>query len=219
MGDKIYLCLAFELMGKYSNVILYNYDTNMILGCAHNVGAEKSREREMYGGLPYVYPPKQNKADILNYHGEVDYANLPRDFYWFSKGFASQCIRKSLDSIKYFVGLRNLTPAISKDYREYSLYSDLIKEMKEELEDGILKPDSIVQILRDETRSVYHPIIDWYYDDKKVVEDTTIEFDDTEEDKQFKREYISRYIDDKPKLQPITVSAMLVAMEDVNNIV
>lgn len=41
LGDKIYLCLAFELMGKYSNVILYNYDTNMILGCAHNVGAEK----------------------------------------------------------------------------------------------------------------------------------------------------------------------------------
>ena len=128
LGDKIYLCLAFELMGKYSNVILYNYDTNMILGCAHNVGAEKSREREMYGGLPYVYPPKQNKADILNYHGEVDFVNLPRDFYWFSNGFASQCIGKSLDSIKCFVGLRNLTPAISKDYREYSLYSDLIKE-------------------------------------------------------------------------------------------
>ena len=52
-------------MGKYSNVILYNTDTDIILGCAHNVGAEKSREREMYGGLPYVYPPKQNKADIL----------------------------------------------------------------------------------------------------------------------------------------------------------
>lgn len=56
LSEKIYLCLAIELMGKYSNVILYNYDTNMILGCAHNVGAEKSREREMAGGLPYVYP-------------------------------------------------------------------------------------------------------------------------------------------------------------------
>ena len=46
-------------MGKHSNVILYNYDTNLIIGCAHNVGAEKSREREIFGGLPYVYPPKQ----------------------------------------------------------------------------------------------------------------------------------------------------------------
>ena len=36
---------------------------------------------------------------------------------------------------------------------------------------------------------------------------------------QFKREYISRYLDDKPNLQPITVSAMLVEMEDMNKIV
>lgn len=60
LSEKIYLCLAIELMGKHSNVILYNYDTNLIIGCAHNVGAEKSREREMAGGLPYVYPAKQN---------------------------------------------------------------------------------------------------------------------------------------------------------------
>ena len=60
LSEKIYLCLAIELMGKHSNVILYNHDTNVIIGCAHNVGAEKSREREMAGGLPYVYPPKQN---------------------------------------------------------------------------------------------------------------------------------------------------------------
>ena len=57
LSEKIYLCLAVELMGKHSNVVLYNDDTNVILGCAHNVGAEKSREREMAGGLPYVYPP------------------------------------------------------------------------------------------------------------------------------------------------------------------
>lgn len=65
VGENIYLCLAFEFMGKHSNVILYNYDTNMIIGCAHNVGAEKSREREIYGGLPYVYPPKQVKNDKI----------------------------------------------------------------------------------------------------------------------------------------------------------
>lgn len=62
IGEKIFLCLAFELMGKHSNVVLYNYDTNMIIGCAHNVGVEKSRDREIYGGLPYVYPPKQVKT-------------------------------------------------------------------------------------------------------------------------------------------------------------
>ena len=71
LSEKIYLCLAVELMGKHSNVVLYSYDTNIILGCAHNVGAEKSREREMAGTLPYIYPPKQKKLDILQLCYEI----------------------------------------------------------------------------------------------------------------------------------------------------
>lgn len=51
------LCLTIELMGKHSNVILYDRETSVIIGCAHNVGAEKSRYRELQGGLKYIYPP------------------------------------------------------------------------------------------------------------------------------------------------------------------
>ena len=51
------LCLCIELMGKHSNVILYDRETSIIIGCAHNVGAEKSRYRELQGGLKYIYPP------------------------------------------------------------------------------------------------------------------------------------------------------------------
>ena len=65
LNEKSLLCLAIELMGKHSNVILYNYDTNVIIGCAHNVSSEKSRERELAGLLPYIYPPKQKKRDLL----------------------------------------------------------------------------------------------------------------------------------------------------------
>lgn len=65
LSEKIYLCLAIELMGKHSNICLYSYDTNVIIGCAHNVGSEKSREREMMGGLPYVYPPKSTRVDYI----------------------------------------------------------------------------------------------------------------------------------------------------------
>lgn len=64
IGEKIYLCLAIELMGKHSNVVLYNYDTNVIIGCAHNVGSDKSREREVIGGLPYAYPLKHSKQNF-----------------------------------------------------------------------------------------------------------------------------------------------------------
>lgn len=126
LGDKIYLCLAIELMGKYSNVILYNYDTNIIIGCAHNVGSEKSRERELAGTLPYVYPPKQNKLDILNYFGEVDYSNLASDFYMFSKSFARLCENVPLSKLKSYVCLENLSPCISNDYKVYCLFSELL---------------------------------------------------------------------------------------------
>ena len=65
LGDRIEECLSIELMGKHSNIVLYNTDNNIILGCAHNIGAEKSKERELAGGLPYIYPPKQNKRNLL----------------------------------------------------------------------------------------------------------------------------------------------------------
>ena len=128
LSEKIHLCLAVELMGKHSNVVLYNDDTNVIIGCAHNVGAEKSREREMAGTLPYVYPPKQNKIDILNYNGEIDYNRLNNDFYWFSKSFANLVSGKEIEKLRNYVQLKGLSPAISTDYSQYSLFSELLSE-------------------------------------------------------------------------------------------
>ena len=70
LGERINLVLSAELMGKHSNMILYNADTKIIVGCAHNVGEEKSKERELAGGLNYVYPPKYYKKDILEINEE-----------------------------------------------------------------------------------------------------------------------------------------------------
>ena len=126
MGDKIYLCLAVELMGKYSNIVLYNTDTNIIIGCCHNVGEEKSRAREMAGLLPYTYPPKQFKTDILKYNGEIK--NLNENFYGISKAFENQIKYCSLSEIQDFMMLKNISPAISEDFSEYTLFSKLIKK-------------------------------------------------------------------------------------------
>ena len=71
LSEKIYLCLAIELMGKHSNIVLYNYDTNVIIGCAHNVGAEKSSVREMMGSLPYAYPPKHSNVRFSGLSSEL----------------------------------------------------------------------------------------------------------------------------------------------------
>ena len=65
IGQLANLCLAVEIMGRHSNVILYDFRSKNILGSAHNISPEKSSVREVYGGIPYIYPPKQIKTDIL----------------------------------------------------------------------------------------------------------------------------------------------------------
>ena len=140
LSEKIYLCLAVELMGKYSNVILYNYDTNIILGCAHNVGAEKSKEREMAGGLPYVYPAgrptdwyasedslaKNYSQDINsvidNYYSDCIYS----DKFTRLKDSCRQIVNSKLKKDKN--SLKKMQYRLDKEFDsdKYRLYGDLI---------------------------------------------------------------------------------------------
>ena len=94
-GEEILLCLAIELMGKHSNVVLYSFDTNLIIGCAHNVGSEKSRERELYGGMPYVYPPKRKNIDFIGLSSKLT-------------GFANEFIDNYYSKIQYDEKLKTL---------------------------------------------------------------------------------------------------------------
>ncbi len=77
-SQKRSLCLCIELMGKHSNVILYDKENSIIIGCAHNVGPEKSRYRELQGGLKYIYPPRGNKFEGIPLCKVLD-KNLPLD--------------------------------------------------------------------------------------------------------------------------------------------
>jgi predicted ribosome quality control (RQC) complex YloA/Tae2 family protein len=132
LNEKINLCLAIELMGKYSNVILYNNSTKNIIGCAHNVGSEKSREREVAGTLPYIYPQKQNKTDILRYFGQLYYQNLNSDFFGISQGYQElfQAKNVTLEKIKDYMEMESVefSPAI-KDGK-FSIYSELLDSPK-----------------------------------------------------------------------------------------
>lgn len=140
LSEKIYICLAVELMGKHSNIILYNYDTNIILGCAHNVGAEKSREREMAGGLPYVYPSGRPKNWYTNENSfasqkSSDINSLIDDYYaeWMfedkfqrlkdnCKQIVSSKLKKDKNSLKKIEA--RLAKEVNSD--KYRLYGDLI---------------------------------------------------------------------------------------------
>jgi len=140
IGEIIPLCLAVELMGKHSNVILYNYDTNVILGCMHNIGAEKSREREMAGGLNYVYPPKNKREDYLNTPEvfidarlQIDKENLAESFSsyfkYVSKALMNEIIKSGeiKNNLAVVSKMQDINPSIAKDYSDFSVFS-FVKE-------------------------------------------------------------------------------------------
>lgn len=113
LGEKIYLCLAIELMGKHSNVCLYNYDTNVIIGCAHNVGAEKSSVREMMGGLPYAYPPKAVKKSFSGLYDLIK---------------NDSCINDSIDN--YFADIQEKEKIKNLKSKLYSFANAKLKKAK-----------------------------------------------------------------------------------------
>lgn len=142
LNEKSQLCLAVELMGKYSNVILYNYDTNVIIGCAHNVSSEKSRERELYGMLPYIYPPKQKKKNLLkvsfeSFKNSVDIENLASSisskYHYLTTALVQDIILtvkefsldKLYDNLCGFLEQKSFIPFISEDFSKFYLFDFL----------------------------------------------------------------------------------------------
>ncbi len=138
LNEKSVLCLAIELMGKYSNVILYNYDTNVIIGCAHNVSSEKSKDRELSGLLPYTYPKKQRKINILKTSFEdfknnivsENYADeISQKYYYITKCIVNQIIDNLnnfsilnlYNALRDFISLNAVEPCIKDDFLYYSV--------------------------------------------------------------------------------------------------
>ena len=138
LNEKSQLCLAIELMGKYSNVILYNYDTNVIIGCAHNVSAEKSRERELYGMLPYIYPLKQKKNNLAkvtfeSFKSSIDIENIAQSiaskYHYLTISFVQDVIdsinpfslEMLYERLKSFLNQKKYRYFITQDHSKYFL--------------------------------------------------------------------------------------------------
>lgn len=146
LNEQSKLCLSIELMGKHSNIILYNSDTNVIIGCAHNVSPEKSKERELAGLLPFIYPPKQKKKDLLKTSFEQFIILIEQDlnlietkladsFYYLTKPLVRLLMKKfnispasNIDDfflfyneLKSIIDLKNISPNISNDFSEFSI--------------------------------------------------------------------------------------------------
>jgi len=131
IGQVVSLCLAIELMGKHSNVILYNSRSKVILGSMHNISPEKSSVREVYGGIGYIYPPEQYKTDILKTsYGAFSEALKSREdtikainghYYYLSIPLIEKSVVNCADSAETFTALQKLVSGEDKS----SMYSIL----------------------------------------------------------------------------------------------
>lgn len=66
LGNRFTKILTAEIMGRHSNLILWEQESQKILAASHNVTQEMSRQREVACGLKYVRPPKQEKTAIFS---------------------------------------------------------------------------------------------------------------------------------------------------------
>jgi len=116
IGSLTRLCLTAEFMGKHSNIILYNTLNKIIIGAAHNISPDKSSVREIYGGINYIYPPEQNKLDILKTSystffeiaKEKDIKLISDNFYYFSQSVLKKVFEKNISVEESFNFLQNL---------------------------------------------------------------------------------------------------------------
>jgi len=109
IGSLTRICLACEFMGKHSNIILYNASSKIIIGAMHNISADKSSIREIYGGINYIYPPLKEKLDILNCSYSTffeiaqsrDVKIISENFYYLNQALLNEIFRKhdSLEEI------------------------------------------------------------------------------------------------------------------------
>lgn len=88
-------------------------------------------------------------------------------------------------------------------------YEDLLIELKEEIQDGMISISDEIQILRGYSRNGYKPILDWYYSKKIMLE---LLEDMSEEE-------ISLYNKDVEKLITLKLDDVLNEMEKMDKII
>lgn len=93
-------------------------------------------------------------------------------------------------------------------------YQELIDELKDEMGDGLLNKNSVIQVLRDEKADQfgYFPIIDWYYNKQTMIQELAPDKTDSKEDIKDKQLIKQQYDLDLPFLKDMTVEACLAEM-------
>lgn len=134
--------LIIEIMGRHSNIILVNLETNKIIDSIKKVDLTISRERQILPGLDYISPPDMGKANPLNLNKEVFLEKITgedkdlamanffhRNFLGLSPIIGKEiCLRTNIDFNMKIKDINEET--LSSIYRSFKLLMEEIKEHK-----------------------------------------------------------------------------------------
>lgn len=70
LGDIVTVTLACEIMGKYSNLIVINNE-GKIIDSIKRVDGDMSRERIVLPGMPYEFPPRDDRISFVDSNEET----------------------------------------------------------------------------------------------------------------------------------------------------
>lgn len=98
-------------------------------------------------------------------------------------------------------------------------YSELLKELEEELRDGAVTLMTVIQVLRTDNPAYenYHPVVDWYYDDKSQMGDFELRPEYSRIVLKRLKEEKMKYLSIKHKLEKIKVCELIREMEDYSH--
>ncbi|MDD3640546.1 MAG: NFACT RNA binding domain-containing protein [Atribacterota bacterium] len=143
--------LIIEFMGKHSNAVLVDEQLN-IKSAIKQVGSEVNRFREIKPGIPYVYPPKQDKHNPLSISQEM-FLNLLNDdiknndiiFFWqFLQHNFSGLGKKSAKEIVTAMGLSSQYYLREFSQGDYARMWQLFSEVVNKIANNIMFPAVII---------------------------------------------------------------------------
>lgn len=126
LGDQMPLILSSEIMGRHSNLILINQQSNKIIDTIKHVGMDQNRYRTLLPGSTYRTPPKQDKQNPLTTKAE-DINALVRQ-YPNREIFAQQLVKR-------FQGIAADSALYIADYLHmHSVDTDTLKNLWQQLD-------------------------------------------------------------------------------------
>lgn len=158
MAFPVYLKLIVEIMGRHSNIVLVNMESQKIIDSIKRISIDTNRYRQLMPGLLYKYPPMQNKIPFKNFN---EIKNI--------KFFTENDLMKNISGI---------SPAIARELLNTDDVSARLSKICSDIENLSFKP--VVYLDEQKNAVEFHLTELTEYDDGNVLKfsnlSETIEF-------------------------------------------